>query len=137
MQTVIPYWERWMQALPSVSALAKAEPEKLHKLWEGLGYYTRVRNMQKAAKQLMAEHRGAIPSDLGVLVSLPGIGRYTAGAICSIAFDQPAPAVDGNVIRVLARVLALKVRSGKPRSANSFGHCRSIWLGRPRQHAVP
>jgi A/G-specific adenine glycosylase len=105
--TVIPFWERWMKALPDIKALANAKSERIHKLWEGLGYYTRVRNMQKAAQIIMAEHAGNFPRNFEHLLALPGIGRYTAGAICSIAFNQPTPILDGNVIRVLTRLFGI------------------------------
>jgi A/G-specific adenine glycosylase len=108
VKTVIPYWERWMRELPTIAALAQASPDKIHKLWEGLGYYTRVRNMQKAAQQIIAEHAGKFPQTFDAVLALPGIGRYTAGAICSIAFNQPMPILDGNVIRVLTRVCGIK-----------------------------
>lgn len=107
--TVIPYWERWMKALPTLAALAKAKPERIHKLWEGLGYYSRVRNLQQAARQILSEHGGKVPTNPDVLLALPGVGRYTAGAISSIAFNQPNPVVDGNVIRVLARLFGITV----------------------------
>jgi A/G-specific adenine glycosylase len=103
VKTVLPYWERWMRALPDLAALAKAKPPTLHKLWEGLGYYTRVRNLQRAAQLIMAQHGGRFPHDFEDVLALPGIGRYTAGAICSIAFNQPKPILDGNVMRVLTR----------------------------------
>ncbi|HEX4644651.1 MAG TPA: A/G-specific adenine glycosylase, partial [Verrucomicrobiae bacterium] len=108
VKTVIPYWERWMKALPTIKALARATPEKIHKLWEGLGYYTRVRNLQKAAQKIMADHDGQFPETYEEILALPGIGRYTAGAICSIAFNQPTPILDGNVIRVLTRLFAIR-----------------------------
>src|ERR1043166_367027 len=101
VKTVIPYWERWMKALPDLASLAKARPQKIHKLWEGLGYYKGVRNMQKAARVIMAEHSGRFPREFEAVLALPGIGRYTAGAICSIAFGQPTPILDGDVLRVL------------------------------------
>src|ERR1700756_3207599 len=107
VKTVIPYWERWMRALPSIADLAAASSETLHKLWEGLGYYTRVRNLQKAAQVIMAEFNGRFPTDHEAILSLPGIGRYTAGAIASIAFNQPQPILDGNVIRVLTRIFGI------------------------------
>jgi A/G-specific adenine glycosylase len=113
VKTVIPYWTRWIRALPTVQALARAKPEKLHKLWEGLGYYTRVRNMQKAALVICKQHGGQFPSRFDDVLALPGIGRYTAGAICSIAFDQPKPILDGNVIRVLTRLYGI---GGDPRA---------------------
>ena len=114
VQTVIPYWERWMRTLPNVQALARSRPERVLKLWEGLGYYTRARNLQRAALGIVQEHGGTFPRNHAAVLSLPGIGRYTAGAICSIAFDQPTPILDGNVIRVLSRVwgIADEVRSG-------------------------
>jgi A/G-specific adenine glycosylase len=104
VKTVIPYWERWMQTLPTIESLAAASPEKIHKLWEGLGYYTRVRNMQKAAQEIIAKHNGCFPEDFKSILALQGIGRYTAGAIASIAFNEPQPILDGNVIRVLTRL---------------------------------
>jgi len=104
VKTVIPYWDRWLRELPDVAALAAAPSEKVLKLWEGLGYYTRARNLQKAAQQIVAKHKGAFPADFDDILALPGIGRYTAGAISSIAFNQAAPILDGNVIRVLTRL---------------------------------
>lgn len=108
VKTVLPYYERWMRELPDVRALAGAASEKIHKLWEGLGYYTRVRNMQKAAQVIMEKHAGWFPSKFDDVLALPGIGRYTAGAICSIAFNAPAPILDGNVIRVLTRLFGIR-----------------------------
>src|SRR5512143_201171 len=84
VKTVLPYWERWMRELPDVAALAGASPERLHKLWEGLGYYNRVRNLQKAARVVLEKYRGRVPEDCAQVLDLPGIGPYTAGAICSI-----------------------------------------------------
>lgn len=107
VKSVIPYWERWMRELPAIESLGNASADKIHKLWEGLGYYTRVRNMQKASQQIIAAHGGKFPQTFDAVVALPGIGRYTAGAICSIAFNQPAPILDGNVIRVLTRVYGI------------------------------
>jgi A/G-specific adenine glycosylase len=94
--------------LPTIATLANASSEKIHKLWEGLGYYTRVRNMQRAAQCIVSEHGGKFPTQFDVVLSLPGIGRYTAGAICSIAFNAPTPILDGNVIRVLTRVFGIR-----------------------------
>lgn len=108
VKTVIPYWERWMRTLPTVESFAKAKPNKYLKLWEGLGYYARVHNAQKAAQIIVANHSGRFPMEHDRILALPGIGRYTAGAICSIAFNQPTPIVDGNVIRVLARVFGIE-----------------------------
>lgn len=106
VEAVKPYFERFMEALPTLEDLAKCPPDKLNKLWEGLGYYSRARNLQRAAQTVVAQHGGILPSDPATLLTLPGIGSYTAGAIASIAYGVPAPAVDGNVLRVLARVLA-------------------------------
>jgi A/G-specific adenine glycosylase len=107
VKTVIPYWERWLHELPIVDAAANASPDRIHKLWEGLGYYTRARNLQQAAKQIVEKHGGTFPHCFDDVLALPGIGRYTAGAICSIAFNQPTPILDGNVIRVLTRVFGI------------------------------
>ena len=107
-ETVKNYYERFLRALPDINSLADADPEQLHKLWEGLGYYTRVRNLQAAAKQIVTEHGGAFPSDYDAIRALKGVGDYTAGAISSICFDLPTPAVDGNVLRVVSRVAADK-----------------------------
>ncbi len=104
-ETVIPYYHRFLAALPTIADLAGAQEPALYKLWEGLGYYSRVRNLCRAAKAVMSEHGGRIPADFEALLALPGVGRYTAGAVASIAFDLPYPAVDGNVLRVLARVM--------------------------------
>ncbi len=106
VEAVKPYFARFIKALPNVRKLAACPEEELLKLWEGLGYYNRVRNMQKAAQMIVKEYKGEIPADFDELIKLPGIGKYTAGAISSIAFGIPRPAVDGNVLRVLSRVLA-------------------------------
>ncbi len=141
VKTVLPFWERWMRELPTIESLAHASSDKIHKLWEGLGYYTRVRNMQKAAQQIVADSRRRgdesqikssrkkrskknrqnenqleilqvgsckFPNKFDEVLALPGIGRYTAGAICSIAFNQPTPLLDGNVMRVLTRIFGIE-----------------------------
>lgn len=102
--TVMAYWERWMQALPTVHHLARAKPDRVLKLWEGLGYYSRARNLQAAAQQIISQHNGVFPNDPTAIRALPGIGRYTAGAVSSIAFNLPEPIVDGNVTRILTRL---------------------------------
>ena len=107
VNTVIPYWERWLGELPTIESAAKASDAKLHKLWEGLGYYTRVRNLQRAAREIVAQHNGKFPENYDHILALPGIGRYTAGAIASIAFNQPQALLDGNVIRVLTRIFGI------------------------------
>ena len=98
------YYRRFLEKLPTIEALASCDDGELHKLWEGLGYYSRVRNLKKAAQKIMSTHHGTFPIGYDAVRSLPGIGDYTAGAICSIAFGAPTPAVDGNVLRVLARL---------------------------------
>ena len=105
VEAVLPYYARFLDTLPSISALAAAPEAQLLKLWEGLGYYSRVRNMQKAARTVMEQHGGEFPATFEDILSLCGIGEYTAGAIASFAFDLPHPAVDGNVLRVAARLL--------------------------------
>lgn len=106
VEAVKPYFERFMTALPDVAALALIEDDRLMKLWEGLGYYNRARNLKKAAGIIVETYGGKIPSEYEELLKLPGIGSYTAGAIASIAFGKPVPAVDGNVLRVISRVTA-------------------------------
>ena len=106
VEAVKGYYTRFLEALPTIESLAAADDELLHKLWEGLGYYSRVRNLKKAAHIIMDKHGGVFPSDYEDILALPGIGKYTAGAICSITFDQPTPAVDGNVLRVVSRLMA-------------------------------
>lgn len=104
VEVVKPYFERFLKELPTIRDLAEASEDRLMKLWEGLGYYNRVRNMQRAARELTEACDGRMPADFDRILKLPGIGSYTAGAIASIAFGIPKPAVDGNVLRVLSRV---------------------------------
>ena len=104
VSAVIPYFERFMAELPDVAALADVPEERLLKLWEGLGYYSRARNLQRAAKIVVSDFDGALPQSYHALLSLPGIGEYTAAAIASINFSEPVAAVDGNLLRVAARV---------------------------------
>ena len=106
VEAVKPYFERFTKELPDVAALAACSEERLLKLWEGLGYYNRVRNMQTAARTVMEEYDGRLPADYEKLLTLKGIGSYTAGAVASIAYGIPVPAVDGNVLRVIMRVTA-------------------------------
>lgn len=105
VEAVKPYFERFLAQLPDVAALSKVSDEVLMKLWEGLGYYNRGRNLKRAAEVLVAEYDGELPGSYEELLTLPGIGSYTAGAVASIAFGIPVPAVDGNVLRVISRVL--------------------------------
>ncbi len=104
VEAVKGYYDRFLTRLPDIAALAAAEDEELLKLWEGLGYYNRVRNMQKAARVIVEQYGGEMPADYEKLRALPGIGDYTAGAVSSIAFGLPYPAVDGNVLRVMSRI---------------------------------
>ncbi|HEY1172739.1 MAG TPA: A/G-specific adenine glycosylase [Verrucomicrobiae bacterium] len=118
VKTVIPYWERWMRELPTIQSLAEAPEQKLLKLWEGLGYYTRVRNLQKGALQIIERHDGKFPTTHEDILALSGIGRYTAGAIGSIAFNQPVPLLDGNVIRVLTRFYGISENAKEKETTN-------------------
>ena len=120
VDTVIPYYERFLDWFPTIKDLANAPEEKLLKAWEGLGYYSRVRNMQKAAQQMMENHEGVFPSSYEEISKLKGIGPYTAGAIASIAFGLPEPAVDGNVMRVLARLFEVDYDIGIPANRKIF-----------------
>ena len=104
VEAVRSYFDRWMQALPDIPALAAADEAVYMKLWEGLGYYSRVRNLHRAAVEVCEQYGGELPADYARLLALPGVGEYTAGAVASIAFGLPAPAVDGNVLRVAARL---------------------------------
>jgi A/G-specific adenine glycosylase len=106
VETVIPYYERFVARFPDVHALATADEEDVLRHWAGLGYYARARNLRRAAQAIAREHGGELPSDAEALASLPGVGRYTVGAVRSIAFKQPAAIVDGNVRRVLSRLFA-------------------------------
>ncbi|MCD8356153.1 MAG: A/G-specific adenine glycosylase [Clostridia bacterium] len=124
VQAVIPYFERFMKALPNVQALAEVPEEQLLKLWEGLGYYTRARSLQKAARLVCEQYHGEMPCTYEKLISLPGIGPYTAGAIASIAGGQKCPAVDGNVLRVVSRLFArewdIKAQAVKRQAENEL-----------------
>ena len=108
VETVIPYYERFLDRFPTVEALADADSDDLMEHWAGLGYYRRARNLQAAAQRIVEEHAGELPDGVDALQELPGIGRYTAGAVASIAFDREAPVVDGNVARVFARLFAMR-----------------------------
>lgn len=104
VEAVKGYYARFLAALPTVEALANCDDDALHKLWEGLGYYSRVRNLKKAAQVIQERYNGQFPREYDAVLALPGIGEYTAGAVCSIAFGLPVPAVDGNVLRVFSRL---------------------------------
>jgi A/G-specific adenine glycosylase len=121
VKTVLPYYERWMRALPSWRSLDRAPIDRVLKLWEGLGYYRRARNLKAAARMVMEEYDGKLPENEEQILRLPGVGPYSAGAILSIAFNRPTPVVDGNVIRVFSRIFAIRgdLKSGP-------GH-KQIW----------
>lgn len=106
VEAVKGYYARFLAALPDIASLANADDAQLYKLWEGLGYYSRVRNLKKAANVILEQHGGVFPREYDAVRALPGIGDYTAGAICSICFDMRKPAVDGNVLRVMSRLIA-------------------------------
>lgn len=118
--TVIPYFERFVEELPNLQALAEVPDERLLVLWQGLGYYSRALNLKKAAGKVLEEHGGTIPDTKAVLVTLPGIGDYTAGAIASIAFGEKVTAIDGNVLRVFSRILNRSDDIALPRTKKEF-----------------
>jgi A/G-specific adenine glycosylase len=120
MDTVLPYYERFIAAFPTIFDLAKAEERHVLKLWEGLGYYSRARNLLKCATVIVGEHDGRFPTDYKTVLKLPGIGPYTAGAILSIAFNQKVPAVDGNVMRVFSRLFNLQQDISVPKNKKQF-----------------
>ena len=111
VETVIPYWERFLAAFPDVESLARADLDDIYSVWTGLGYYSRARNLKHAAETIVADHAGQLPDTVAELRELKGIGRYTAGAVASIAFDREEPLVDGNVIRVFTRLLGIREES--------------------------
>lgn len=121
VETVVPYFERWMRLFPTLPALAQADLQEVLAAWEGLGYYSRARNLHRAAQKVLAEHGGTLPRDVALLRKLPGIGRYTAGAIASIAFGQDEPTLDGNIRRVLSRVFDVDI------PARSTAGERQLW----------
>ena len=114
VETVVPYYERFLRRFPDVGTLATADLEDVIGLWAGLGYYSRARNLHGAAREVMQRFRGRIPETAEALRTLPGVGRYTAGALASIAFDRPEPVVDGNVARVLARLHGIREDLARP-----------------------
>lgn len=132
VEAATPYFERFIAELPSIADLAAAPEEQLLKLWEGLGYYNRVRNLQKAAQVVTDRYGGQLPADFEALLALPGIGRYSAGAIASIAFGLPVPAVDGNVLRVLSRVLESPEDIGREETKKAMGAALEQVLPRTR-----
>jgi A/G-specific adenine glycosylase len=120
VDTVIPYFHRFIQAFPTVFELAQADEDAVFKLWEGLGYYSRARNLMRAARQIVADHKGIIPNNHEAIIKLPGIGPYTAGAVLSIAYGLKTPAVDGNVMRVYSRLKACDLDIAEPKNRKAF-----------------
>jgi A/G-specific adenine glycosylase len=118
--TVIPYFQRFVERFPTIDALASADERQVLRLWQGLGYYSRARNLLRAAQQVVSRHRGLIPCGLDALLELPGVGRYTAGAIASLAFGVRAPVLDGNVARVLCRIDAIEADPRAPRTREAL-----------------
>lgn len=116
IKTVVPYYTRWIKTFPNIHALARAPIDRVLKLWEGLGYYTRARNLHQAARIIVRDFGGKIPDTPELLERLPGIGRYTAGAVASIAFQKPVPLIDGNVARVLSRIFYIRKDIAKPQT---------------------
>lgn len=122
VDTVIDYYYRFMEKFPTIEQLAAAPEEELLKMWEGLGYYSRARNIQSAAKQIMERHQGQFPNTVEEISQLKGIGPYTTGAIASIAFGLPEPAIDGNIMRVVSRLFCIPEDIAKPSSRKVFDH---------------
>lgn len=135
MTKVVPYFERWMDRLPNVRAVAEASLDELLQLWEGLGYYSRVRHLKKAADIILARYGGQIPSDEKALRRLPGIGDYTAAAIASLAFGRDVPVLDGNAQRLTARLLDWEKPVEDPRTKKAFHEALGRWMppGRARE----
>ena len=139
VKTVIPYWLRWMERFPDVPSLARAETDAVLKAWEGLGYYSRARNLQAAAQMIVRDFGGHFPTVHEQVITLPGIGPYTAGAVCSFAFNQPMPILDGNVERVLTRLGAVRGNPREPRLRKALWQAAENWVklaaGRPARCA--
>ncbi len=133
VEAVKPYFARFMEKLPDVEALANVPEEELLSLWEGLGYYNRARNLQKAAQTVMTEYDGKLPHTKEELLKLSGIGEYTAAAIASIAFGEAVPAVDGNVLRVLARLFGIDANIRAEKNKKAFTALDAALL--PKKHA--
>jgi A/G-specific adenine glycosylase len=136
VETVIPYYRRFLERFPDVDSLAGADLEDVLGLWAGLGYYSRARNLHRAAQSVVAEHGGALPSDPTALRALPGVGRYTAGAVASIAFDRPEPVVDGNIVRVLTRLFGIEDEVGAPPVVRRLWELAAEFADGPQPGAV-
>ena len=128
--TVLPYFSRWMTTLPTIESVAEASEETILKLWEGLGYYSRAQNIRKAAQRILEEHQGEFPGDFEKILALPGIGRYTAGAIASVAFNQDKPVVDGNVERVICRLMNFRENPKSAAMRKTLWHLAESWIPR-------
>lgn len=115
IETVIPYYQRFIREFPTATRLARAPLERVLELWSGLGYYRRARNLHRAAQEMVQNHKGQFPQEMKLALSLPGVGNYTARAVLSIAYNQPYAVLDGNVARVMARLLALRGNLHQPR----------------------
>jgi A/G-specific adenine glycosylase len=133
VETVIPYFEKWMHLFPDIQALAQASEHDVLNAWEGLGYYSRARNLHRAAKLVLDQHNGKIPRDLNELRKLPGIGRYTLGAIASIAFGRDVSALDGNIKRVYARIFDIEQPVDSPAGVKILWELADKYL--PKGHA--
>ena len=124
---MLPYYRRFPARFPTVDAVAGARPEAVLRSWVGLGYYSRARNLHRAAKQIVARHGGEFPRRIGDALALPGIGHYTAAAVLSIAYGEPHAVLDGNVARVLARLGAIRGDFAAPEAMARTGPCRGEW----------
>ncbi|HEY5657856.1 MAG TPA: A/G-specific adenine glycosylase [Myxococcota bacterium] len=136
VETVIPYYQRFLERFPDVNALASAELEDVLGLWSGLGYYSRARNLHRAAQRVVDEHGGTLPSDAAALRALPGVGRYTAGAVASIAFDRCEPIVDGNIVRVLTRLFGIGEDVGTPKVLRRLWEIAAEFADGPHPGAI-
>jgi A/G-specific adenine glycosylase len=128
VETVLPYYERWMAAFPTLNDLAAADRQEVLRLWEGLGYYTRARNLHDAAKEVLARHHGRVPSDPETFRALKGVGPYTAAAVMSIAFGHPMAVLDGNVMRVVTRHRGIADDIRRPKTRDSLHAVAQDWL---------
>ena len=132
VETVIPYFHRWMQRFPTIQSLAEASEQDVLSLWEGLGYYSRARNLHKAAKILVEQYAGQLPRDLNAIRRLPGIGRYTVGAIASMAFGMDEPTLDGNIRRVFARVFDISLPADSSSAEKALWNLAAEYLPKGR-----
>lgn len=132
VETVIPYYRRWIEQFPTLTALAEAPQERVLKAWEGLGYYARARNLHMAARAVTEQFGGQVPDDPASVLGLPGVGPYTAGAILSLAFGRPEPAVDGNVMRVLSRLFLIRDEITRPATRQAMESLIREWIPEER-----